>query len=592
MKVSVIIVTRNRSEKLKNCLYSLSKQTVFPDELIIIDSSDDKKTKILVKKQKKSLKFKTTYKKIPHISIPYARNQGLKMVKKGIIAFTDDDCHPRRDWIQKIIQSHKENPNSAIIGGKVINFFKDNYWARTSCEMITKSLKSNKKKETDFLLTANLSIKKEYLDRYNFIFDENLIGVEDEDLCKRFTLLGEKVLFEPKIIVEHDSRETAFGFMKQWFFYGRAVYLVYNLKYGRNFKTLLKEFLNIYYEAELKPFLLPFFFIGFFSWLSGLCYEYILINPKKKFYLISREINNLLLFISKKLKLVNGYGYPYELFIEPTNICNAKCPLCPTGSGQLKRQKGFMDFELFKKIINEVKAHTKKIYLWNLGEPFLHKDIFKMISYAKKFGLYVMSSTNGTVFQKKENIINLIYSGLDRLIVCVDGIDQRTFSKYRKGLKLDLVLKGLTQLSKIKKELGVDNPWIDFQFIVMKHNEQQIGKFEKFARENNLNYVLKKVNLEMVKNINYQEWLPSNLLFSLYKISKTGKYILKNLGFKRTACELWKSLVVNWDGSINPCCYDYGGIINLGNIKNHSLYSIWSSEKLARMRVNIKTGNG
>src|SRR3989344_4099762 len=111
----------------------------------------------------------------------------------------------------------------------------------------------------------------------------------------------------------------------------------------------------------------------------------------RKFY------NYLAVNVSRKLKLPKAWGYPYTIMIEPTNICNLKCPLCPTGVGELHRASGLMDLDNFKKFIDEVSGHVLHLRMWNWGEPFLNRNIGEMVSYAKAGGMFVNLSTNGTM---------------------------------------------------------------------------------------------------------------------------------------------------------------------------------------------------
>lgn len=240
---SLVIVTKNRPKKLKKCLDCLLLQTIFPSELIIVDSSDDQKTKILTERFRKSSDFKVAYYKIKNISIPFARNQGLSKVKKGIIAFTDDDCHPKKNWIEKIVKAHKRFPRAAAIGGPVLNYFPSNYWAETSKKMLDLYFNSHYRLHLEtFLFTNNLSFKKRILEKEKIFFDENLLGIEDVDICKRIEKKGYQVYYDPSIVVAHDYRTSLGGFLNQWFFYGKANYRFYKKYLYNVFQSTIKEF--------------------------------------------------------------------------------------------------------------------------------------------------------------------------------------------------------------------------------------------------------------------------------------------------------------------------------------------------------------
>lgn len=297
-------------------------------------------------------------------------------------------------------------------------------------------------------------------------------------------------------------------------------------------------------------------------------------------------LNKLKLFASKKLKRVSSMGFPDKLQIEPTNHCNAKCPLCPTGANQLKRPKGFMDLPLYKKIIDEVAGKTAHITLWNYGEPTLHPGIFEMIRYAKKNGLEISVSTNGYVFYSDEGIQRLAESNLDTLIVSLDGATKEIFTLYRKNVDFARVIDGLKKLKKLKKELKKKTPWVEMQFIVMKHNIHELPRMKKLAAQLGDSLRLKTVNVQMVQGIRYLDWLPDNQIFSRYKKEISGQYVPKKENFHNCPV-IWHSLVINWDGTVNPCCYDYQGEMVMGNVRTETIHEIWTGEKMQNFRRSI-----
>ena len=172
-------------------------------------------------------------------------------------------------------------------------------------------------------------------------------------------------------------------------------------------------------------------------------------------------------------KRVYIFGFPFTISIEPTNKCNLKCLECPTGNETSKRKTGYIDIDLYKKIIDEVKDYTIYQMLYFQGEPFLHPDIFKLIKYADDNKIITSTSTNGH-FLNTENNERIIQSGLKKLIISVDGTTQDTYEKYRVGGKLETVLNGIEDLILIKRKLKSKYPLIIIQFLVFKHNEHQL----------------------------------------------------------------------------------------------------------------------
>lgn len=173
---------------------------------------------------------------------------------------------------------------------------------------------------------------------------------------------------------------------------------------------------------------------------------------------------------------------PFSLMIEPTNICNLKCPTCPTGSGKMNRPGRFMTFLEFKRIIDQVVSHVDQINLWNYGEPFLNKDILKIIKYATSKRINVITSTNGEFLNSKKFCLEIVKSGLQHLIICLDGMDQETINKIRKGANFDNIINGFKLISEAKKELNSKHPKVELQFIVTKHNEHQKEAMQQLAK--------------------------------------------------------------------------------------------------------------
>ena len=174
---------------------------------------------------------------------------------------------------------------------------------------------------------------------------------------------------------------------------------------------------------------------------------------------------------------------PYHIDIEPTNICNLKCPLCSTGIDAKTRKKGTLTFEKFKHLIDESKDTILQLSLQNWGEPTLVTDLPKMIRYAVDSGVFVRLSTNLSIKYPVGYLEQFIKSGLGRLIVDIDGTTQDVYEKYRQNGNLNTVLKNLEDAIKIKKQNKLQYPIIQARMLVMKHNEHQIDEFKELVRK-------------------------------------------------------------------------------------------------------------
>ncbi|HLC22537.1 MAG TPA: radical SAM protein [Candidatus Nanoarchaeia archaeon] len=306
---------------------------------------------------------------------------------------------------------------------------------------------------------------------------------------------------------------------------------------------------------------------------------------------LRRLMNYSLVYASLKLKQPRVWGKPLSLFIEPTNICNLKCPLCPTGNNSVPKSKGYMQFDHFKHVIDTLGPTALSVTLWNYGEPFLNKQSFDMIRYAKLKGLKVITSTNGFVFKNKENIDRIIDSGLDEIIFAVDGASAETYNKYRINGNFDELIEGIKLLAEEKKRRKSFFPYMSMQFIIMKNNEHEVEDIQKLAKEIGVDeLILKTVYLfndaEMA-----EKYLPHNKKYSRY-LTDEGVACKTSI---RPGCDgLWIGVNINYDGTIVPCCFDTHEKFKFGNIVDTKdfMNEIWNSKKFIAFRKNVWEDKG
>ena len=292
-------------------------------------------------------------------------------------------------------------------------------------------------------------------------------------------------------------------------------------------------------------------------------------------------------YLSKATKKNFVFGHPFMMMIEPTNICNLRCPLCITGSSLMTRENGMMSQENFEKILKDSGKYLVHLTLWSQGEPFVNRQFTSMVKSAKKFGIKTMTSTNGHFLF--ENADEIVKSGLDVLIVAVDGASQETYEKYRVNGKFEKVYSGIKAISEAKKKLKSKKPEIDIQFIVMKHNEHETDEIRLLAQECGAQIVSFKT-AQVYTQEQADEFLPTQEKFRRYEIDSTGriKMKLKEINFCR-----WILLcpVVNWDGTVSPCCFDKNAEYGLGNIFNEGgMKSIWKGKTFADFRKRVFHG--
>lgn len=294
--------------------------------------------------------------------------------------------------------------------------------------------------------------------------------------------------------------------------------------------------------------------------------------------------------ISRKIKFSKVLGAPYEFLIEPTNVCNLKCPLCPTGEGTLLRPKGSMTLDDFKSIVDQISEYCISINITNYGEPLINRDLCEMIAYAKDKNIEVILGSNGH-FIDQNNANKLILSGLDRIYISLDGSQKKTYVKYRIGGDYQKVVDGIKFLVKEKKRLSSQTPYIELQFIVMKHNEGEIPEIKKLAAEIGVDcLVLKTVSFNNLDWGNekvigtFKKFEPLNEKFRLYKTEGSS---LKWKEKIENRCDfLWRGMTILCDGSIVPCCLDPQGNLKMGNVKD-GILKVWNNSHYQNLRKQI-----
>lgn len=276
-------------------------------------------------------------------------------------------------------------------------------------------------------------------------------------------------------------------------------------------------------------------------------------------------------------------GLPASLSIEPTTNCNLRCPECPSGLRTFTRKTGNIDFELYKSIIDQSYKELIYLMLYFQGEPFLHPRFFKMVKYANEKRIYTATSTNAH-FLDSENAIKVVESGLDRLIISIDGVTQESYEKYRIGGSLEKVLEGTKNLVEAKKELKSNKPFIIFQFVVFKSNENEIQEIKKLAGKMRVDEV--KIKSAQFYNLSIDnELIPTRQKYLRYQ-KTDSQYVIK-YKFPDKCWRSWRSSVITIDGKLVPCCFDKDAIHELGDLKENTLKKIFAGDKSKTFKTQI-----
>ncbi len=278
-------------------------------------------------------------------------------------------------------------------------------------------------------------------------------------------------------------------------------------------------------------------------------------------------------------------GMPVAASIEPTTSCNLRCPQCPSGLRSFTRDTGKLDILFYEKFIEDNYKTLLYLLLYFQGEPYLHPQFLLMVKIAAKRKIYTATSTNAHYLDKK-TAQNTVESGLDRIIISIDGVTTESYKKYRIGGNLEKVLQGTKNLVEAKKSQKCKTPFIIWQFIVFKHNEGEISAVKKLGKQLGVDLVSIKT-AQVYDDKGAEELLPKNDQYNRY----TKNHSLKLAENNHSKCwKMWHSCVVTWDGNVVPCCFDKDASYQFGNLKTNSLAHIWHNEKYEAFRNTLWQG--
>ena len=289
-------------------------------------------------------------------------------------------------------------------------------------------------------------------------------------------------------------------------------------------------------------------------------------------------------YISKVFRVNLHFGFPISISIEPTTSCNLRCPECPSGLRSFKRDTGMLSVELFKKIIKQLHKKTTYLTFYFQGEPYLNPDFLEMVAVSSQHKLFTSTSTNAH-YLNEENAIKTIESGLNQLIISIDGTTQEIYEQYRVGGSLNKVIEGTKNIINWKRKLKSSTPHVVFQFLVVKPNEHQLADVKILAAELGVDELRFKT-AQVYDYENGNSLIPENENYSRYKKGINGKWRLKNK-LQNQCWRMWSSCVITWDGKIVPCCFDKDAKYNMGNISEIPFNKIWTSKEYDEFRSKL-----
>ena len=293
-------------------------------------------------------------------------------------------------------------------------------------------------------------------------------------------------------------------------------------------------------------------------------------------------------YLSKWRKTPIQWGLPISVAFEPTTSCNLRCPECPSGLRAFTRPTGMLENDFFKATIDDIAKDIAYLIFYFQGEPYLNPSFLDMVQYAHQKKVYTATSTNAH-YLTDANAKRTVESGLDRLIISIDGTTQAVYEQYRVGGKLAKVLEGAKNIVRWKKELKSKTPFIIFQFLVVRHNEHQMDEVKKLAADIGVDQVRFKTAQVYDFENDPNQLIPTNKKYSRYRKCANGTMEFKG-ALKNNCWRLHHAPVITWDGLVVPCCFDKDATHQLGNLQMQSFKSIWHNDNYQYFRNELKKG--
>lgn len=310
-----------------------------------------------------------------------------------------------------------------------------------------------------------------------------------------------------------------------------------------------------------------------------------------KKWTLRKAMNTFKVWTSFRISKMTGksfhWGMPVTVAIEPTTACNLRCPECPSGLRAFTRPTGNLRLDQFKQYLDPLKNHLSNLIFYFQGEPFINPELLNMVRHAHQLNIYTSSSTNAH-FLDEDTCEKIVRSGLDRLILSIDGLTQKSYEQYRIGGDLGKVLQGTKNLVAAKEKLKSKTPFLVFQFLVVRHNEHEIEELKTLAKELGVD----KIELKTAQVYDYangSDLIPEQEVYSRYQKNDDGTFQIKN-PLHNECWRMWQGCVITWDGRVVPCCFDKDADHQLGKLGTSDFLNIWRGKNYKAFRQSILKG--
>jgi len=298
----------------------------------------------------------------------------------------------------------------------------------------------------------------------------------------------------------------------------------------------------------------------------------------KKARNLARIAANRLLPVSKTM------GYPYMAHVSPAGVCNLRCDRCPAHASDTAG-RALLPYETFERFVGEVGEYLVYVILWSWGEPLLNPDIYRMMKAAHDRGVLSVTSSHMNTLDVS-SAEEMVASGLDALIVAIDGATPETYARLRPGGDLDLAVSNTRMLLEARERAGSATPYVNLRMVVSRENEHEVPAFKDLGRELGVDMISFKAYSTRQAGYCDPEWdrerAPEDQALRWYEY---GEDYDLGKGRGRYDCRFpWTKPTVFADGSVLMCEFDLRCEHPFGNLNEQSFSELWFSERAEGMR--------
>jgi len=259
------------------------------------------------------------------------------------------------------------------------------------------------------------------------------------------------------------------------------------------------------------------------------------------------------------------------LWVEPSAVCNLKCPGCPTASGQ--DRGGLMTLYDFISILDRLPRTVRMLNLWHRGEPLAAPDFPEMVAAASARLIRTHTHTNGTLLRQGDTARRLVAARLTEISIAVDGADEQTYRQFRTGGSLKDVATGIALLAKAKQEQGSRYPYIVAECLLSNQDPAQFAEVKRLALAWGANAVkFKTLRVERLEDPESLKQLPADP--RLWRYEHNGG-MLRMKRVREGCLRLSYTMLIAWNGDVYPCCFYLKTFAPFGNIFKQSFRNIW-----------------